>query len=99
MTHWCEEDAVTTCGKFTDKAQIYERYWKFCNAVQVDSMAPNIFWRYIRARFTDYQEKKLKIKDASGRYVQPYVANITWCDEVDRELEFLNETVDIPFGL
>ncbi|WP_180864795.1 phage/plasmid primase, P4 family [Stenotrophomonas maltophilia] len=99
VTHWCEEDAVSTCGTFTDKAQIYERYWKFCNAVQVDPMAPNIFWRYVRARFTDYQEKKLKIKDSSGRYVQPYVANIAWCGDVDRELEVLNESVDIPFGL
>ena len=98
VTHWCEEQNVNTCGKFTDKTVVYSRYLDFCNAIQIEAMAPNIFWRYVRARFVGYQEKKLKIKDAMGRYTQPYVANIMWCDDDDKDLEYLNETVDIPFG-
>ncbi|MBH1408380.1 hypothetical protein I5U08_02500 [Stenotrophomonas maltophilia] len=99
VTHWCSEQGVTTCGRFTDKTTVYHRYLEFCAAAHVDPFAANIFWRHLKSKLEGVVEKKLKFRNAAGHYVQPYVVNVTWSDEVDRELEALNESVEIPFGL
>lgn len=98
VTHWLTEQNVTTCGLFTDKTIVYNRYLDFCTAAHVEPFAPNIFWRHVKAQCDGVIEKKLKIKDAMGRYTQPYVVNVTWSMGDDKDVEYLNEIVDIPFG-
>lgn len=98
VTYWCVEQEVNTCQLFTDKTIVYNRYLDFCTAAHVVPFAPNIFWRHLKSRLDGVVEKKLKIKDAMGRYTQPYVVNVGWATGDDKDLEYLNEIVDVPFG-
>lgn len=95
---WMKEEKVSKSEGFQDKAVIYQRYLDFCHLFQTIPVDTSIFWRSIGCYIPSFEQKRVRMKTASGATKPTYVANVKWCLDEDIEIALENEADNIPFG-
>lgn len=98
VSGWVSARQVKAVTTFTPKADFYNDYATWCDAIQVEVLSREVFWRNLNEVLPDFETRRSRIKNAQGLSELAYVVNLAITEEAEFAVNYLNNLDQVPFG-